>query len=232
MVALPWTRGDNAGGSVMGDGSSRSAGSRVAPWIAGALLVMVGATACSASPQPAATAGPDHQPPASTRTVTAGTITASVSTTVTSTSAGSTSTAVAPAATPEPPPVDGTCPYLSDEAVAEINGQRTGTTQVVDVQPYPVCVFYRSDGGPLASIRVIRADTPQAAVAAVDQHVPIESSNPAKQPAGWTGGSMVTDAGSIYAVSKGKIAIVAESNQQQSVKGRQMVATAVQNLGL
>ncbi len=167
-----------------------------------------------------------------TRTVTAGTITAQLSTTVTSTAAGNTITAAPPPKTPEPPPTDGPCPYLSDDAVASINGQRTGPTQVIDVQPHPVCVFYRSDGGPLASIRVIQADTPQAAVAAVDQHVPIGSSNPAQQPPGWTGGSMVTDQGSIYAVSKGTIAIVAESNQQQSIKGRQMVITAIQNLGL
>jgi hypothetical protein len=116
--------------------------------------------------------------------------------------------------------------------VADINGQHTGTTQVIDVQPQPVCVFYRSDGGWMASIRIIQADTPQAAVAAVDQHVPIDVSDPASQPPGWTGGSMVTDTGSVYAVSKGDIAIVAESNQQQSIKGRQMVIKAVANLGL
>jgi hypothetical protein len=42
----------------------------------------------------------------------------------------------------------------------------------------------------------------------------------------------VTDTGSVYAVSKGPIAVVAESNQQQSIKGRQMVIKAVTNLGL
>ena len=45
----------------------------------------------------------------------------------------------------------------------------------------------------MASIRIIQADTPQAAVAAVDAHVPIDGSDPASQPPGWTGGSMVTD---------------------------------------
>lgn len=200
---------------------------RGAAAVAAALVCAIGATACSAAPAPQAPAAP-----ASTRTVTAGTVTAQLSTTVTSTAAGNTVTAAAPASTPEPAPVDGPCPYLSDEAVADINGQRTGTTQVIDVQPHPVCVFYRSDGGPLASIRVIEADTPQAAAAAVDQHVPIASSNPAQQPAGWSGGSMVTDNGSVYAVSKGTTAIVAESNQRQSIKGRQMVIAAVRNLGL
>ncbi len=201
-------------------------------WIRGvgaiaATLVGIGLSGCTGQ-----AAAPATTPPASTRTVTAGTITAELSTRVTSTAAGTTITAQAPPSTPEPPPTDGPCPYLSDEAVATINGQRTGTTQVIDVEPYPLCVFYRSDGGPLASIRIITADTPQTAVAAVDQHVPIGSSNPAKQPSGWSGGSMVTDQGSIYAVSKGTTAIVAESNQQQSIKGRQMVIAAVQNLGL
>ena len=209
----------------MTNGWTRRAGAAAAVLVA--IGTGIGTAACSPS-----TANPAASPPASTRTVTAGTVTAELSTTVTSTAAGNTVTAAAPASTPEPPPVDGPGPYLSDDEVATINGQHTGTTQVIEVQPYPVCVFYRSDGGALASIRVIRADNPQAAVAAVDQHVPIASSNPAKQPSGWTGGAMVTGTGSIYAVSKGPIAIVAESNQQQSVKGRQMVITAVANLGL
>ena len=164
-------------------------------------------------------------------TSTVGTVTASP-TTITSTVPGNTITAAAPASTAEPAPADGECPYLATDAVADINGQHTGTTQVIDVAPQPVCVFYRSDGGWMASIRIIQADTPQAAVAAVDQHVPIDVSDPASQPPGWTGGSMVTDTGSVYAVSKGDIAIVAESNQQQSIKGRQMVIKAVANLGL
>ncbi len=196
----------------------------------GAATAVLMAAALTACTSPAA--APVMTSTTGTRTVTAGTITTQLSTTVTSTAPGDTITAAPPSPTPEPPPTDGVCPYLSDDAAASINGQRTGTTQVIDVAPHPVCVFYRSDGGPLASIRVIEADTPQAAVAAVDQHVPIGSSNPAKQPPGWTGGSMVTDSGSVYAVSKGKIAIVAESNQQQSIKGRQMVITAIQNLGL
>ena len=43
---------------------------------------------------------------------------------------------------------------------------------------------------------------------------------------------MVTDKGSVYAVSKGPIAVVAESNQQQSIKGRQLVVATVAALGL
>jgi hypothetical protein len=194
------------------------------------LLTVLLAAACSAATDSGSgtTAAP--------ATITVGTSTVGTSTaapaTVTSTVAGNTITASAPPTTAEPAPVDGECPYLATDAVADINGQHTGTTQIIDVQPYPVCVFYRSDGGWMASIRIIQADTPQAAVAAVDQHVPIEGSDPASQPPGWTGGSMVTATGSVYAVSKGPIAVVAESNQQQSIKGRQMVIKAVTNLGL
>ncbi len=194
------------------------------PTVLGLLSVLLLA-GCSSAADSAGTAT------ASAVTSTVGTTTAPPAT-VTSTIAGTTITATAPPSTAEPAPVDGQCPYLSTDDVADINGQHTGTTQIIDVQPYPVCVFYRSDGGWMASIRIIQADTPQAAVAAVDQHVPIDGSDPASQPPGWTGGSMVIDTGSVYAVSKGPIAIVAESNQQQSIKGRQMVIKAVANLGL
>ncbi|MET0865662.1 MAG: DUF2020 domain-containing protein [Nakamurella sp.] len=191
----------------------------------GTLGLLVVLTGCSTAAQTAT-------PTASTVTVTTATITTGVSATVTSTAAGETIVAVPPAATPEPAALDGTCPYLTDDQVADINGQHTGTTTLIDVDPYPICLFSRSDGSFLASVRIIQADTPQAAVAAVDAHVPIDGSNPASQPPGWTGGSMVTDTGSVYAVSKGPLAVVAESNQQQSVKGRQLVVATVEALGL
>lgn len=190
------------------------------------LLVMAILVGCSAATAPTGGSA------TSTQTITEGTITSQVGTTLTSTVAGATITATPPAPTAEPDAVDGPCPYLPDDAVADINGQHTGTTQTVAVSPYPICIFTRADGGALATVRIVQADTPQAAVAAVNQHVPIDKSNPASQPPGWTGGSMVTDSGSIYAVSKGSIAIIAESNQQQSIKGRQMVVDTVANLGL
>jgi hypothetical protein len=190
------------------------------------LVVMVVLGGCSAATAPTTGSA------ASTQTITEGTITSQVGTTLTSTVAGATITASPPAPTAEPGAVDGPCPYLADDVVADINGQHTGTTQTIAVSPYPICIFSRSDGGAMASVRIVQADTPQAAVAAVNQHVPIDKSNPASQPPGWTGGSMVTDSGSIYAVSKGPIAVIAESNQQQSIKGRQMVVDTVANLGL
>jgi hypothetical protein len=150
------------------------------------------------------------------------------------------STVGPPPSTPEPAPVPGTCPYLADESVMDANGQHTGQTSVIDVKPYPVCIFTRSDGGYLATTRIVVAKTPAQATAAVDQHVPVGRSNPAHYPKGWSGGAMATpdgvpgypEANSIYAVSKGTIAIIALSNQAQSIKGRQMVEQIVANLGL
>lgn len=174
---------------------------------------------------------------ASTITITEGTRTAVRSITLTpepgmAPGADPTAAAPAPPATDEPAPVAGTCPYLSDDTVADINGQRTGVTTVIEVDPHPICTFTRSDGGWLATVRIVQADSPAAAAAAVDQHVPVESSNPADDPAGWTGGSMATGDGSVYAVAKGSVAVIAEANQPQSIKGRQLAVNAIANLGL
>lgn len=196
--------------------------------LASALLVLFLA-GCSAGGSQTTTSAP-----ASTQTVTVGTRTAAAPPTITLTSTAAVSPVLQspPPATEEPAATDATCPYLDDQTVADINGQHTGTTQIIAVAPHPVCVFTRTDGEWLASVRVIQADTAAAAVAAVNQHVPIDGSDPANQPQGWSGGSMVTPEGSVYAVSKGTVAVVAESNQQQSIKGRQMVIETVTNLGL
>lgn len=169
----------------------------------------------------------------STVTVTEGTRTSTRSVTVTAGTPGPVAdTGQPPPATDEPPPVAAACPYLSDDEVAEINGQRTGVTTIVAVPPHPICTFTRPDGGWLATVRIVAAATPEAAVAAVDQHVPIALSSPADDPAGWSGGSMRTDDGSIYAVSRGTVAVIAKANQPQSIKGRQLATAAITNLGL
>ena len=209
--------------------------------LAGTVLAVAALVGCSSagSNPPTGSATPTGSPVTSTLVTTVGvttvgttTRTATVQETVTSRAPGSQVLAEPPAATSTPAPVDGPCPYLTDDEVADINGQRTGQTSVTDVQPYPICTFTRSDGGWLATVRFIAADTPQAAVAAVDQHVPIDGSDPASQPTGWAGGAMVQGDRSVYAVAKGPLAVVAESNQLQTVKGRQMVVTAVGRLGL
>ena len=124
--------------------------------------------------------------------------------------------------------------------VSEITGQGHGQTQLIPFAPEPMCVFYRSDGGLMGSVRIIQAGSPQQAVAAVNQHVPIADSQPASQPAGWSGGSMTTpgqmtqdsNASSVYAVSKGKVAVVAEENESPSIKARVMAVCAIYGLKL
>lgn len=170
-------------------------------------------------------------PVGTTTTVTEGTRTITESVTMASVPVAP-ARAQPPAPTDEPAPVVGACPYLADDQVADINGQHTGVTSVVPVDPHPICTFTRSDGGWLATVRVVQAADPDAAVAAVDQHVPVDQSNPADDPAGWSGGSMATGRGSIYAVSKGAVAVIAEANQPQSIKGRQLATAAIANLGL
>lgn len=192
---------------------------------AGALVVTACGPSTAAAPTSAAS-GSESAGPGSA--VASGPVTS----TITSTLTPPASTAQPPPATAEPAAVDGTCPYLTDDQVADINGQHTGQTQVIAVAPHPVCVFTRSDGGWLATVRIVEAPTPAEAVAAVNQHVPIESSSPASQPAGWSGGAAVLADRSIYAVAKDSVAVVAESNQLQTIKGRQMAITAISTLGL
>ncbi|SDO58368.1 protein of unknown function [Nakamurella panacisegetis] len=162
--------------------------------------------------------------------------------TVTRTKGGATITAGAggPPATKEPAAVDGDCPYLSADVVSEVTGQHHGQTQLLKVAPHPICVFYRSDGGLMASVRVIAAADARAATAAVNQHVPIAGSQPASQPTGWSGGSMSTGgqmtqdskAKSVYAVSRGNIAVVVEENESPSIKARVIAVCAIYGLGL
>lgn len=148
--------------------------------------------------------------------------------TVTRHQGGKTMVAPPPPSTHEPAPVDGECPYLSADVVSYITGQHHGQTQISDTKPYPICTFYRSDGGYMGSVRIIVADTPQAAIAAVDQHVPRNDSEEATKPEGWSGGLMTKDDGeATYGVSKGKIAVIAVENETPSIKARNMATCAI-----
>jgi UPF0176 protein len=160
--------------------------------------------------------------------------------TITQTNPGQTVTVGPPKPTAAPAAVTGECPYLSADVVSDITGQHHGDTELVNFKPQPMCVFYRSDGGLMGSVRIIKAANPEQAVAAVNQHVPIADSQPASQPAGWTGGSMTSagqmtqdsNAKSVYAVSKGNIAVIAEENESPSIKARVMVVCAIYGLKL
>jgi len=162
-----------------------------------------------------------------------------VTVTVTRTHADVTVTAGPPKSTAEPAAISGECPYLGASVVSMITGQHHGDTRLVDLVPQPMCLFFRSDGGWMGSVRVIRAANSQAAAAAVNQHVPIAQSQPASSPPGWVGGSTTkggmtqdADAKSVYGVAKGTIAVIAEENESPSIKARLMATCAIYQLKL
>lgn len=132
-------------------------------------------------------------------------------------------------AAPEPQAA-GPCPYLDTAWVARTNGQRVSKVRVSDGDP-PACFFYALDGSQQATVRIFKGE-PAVAEALVNQVAPIAASNPADEPAGWKGGYLATDTGAVYAVAKQGTAVVATSNQKQSVKAREVAEQAITALGL
>jgi hypothetical protein len=220
---------------------------------AGLVVIASACTSSAGGPVGSGTGGPGT----STRIVGTSTVTSTLFTTDTTFTAPPPSTPGAPGstrmtgATPStgsgaptggstlPAAVIGECPYLAASDVMAINGQHAGATSIIPIKPYPICIFTRSDGGYLASTRIVVAATPAGAMAAVNAAAPVDESFPVNDPAGWSGGAMSLPNGtsdnplsrSVYAVSHGKTAIIAESNQAQSIKGRQMVEQIVANQG-
>ncbi|MDT7804359.1 MAG: hypothetical protein QOI78_7792 [Actinomycetota bacterium] len=123
------------------------------------------------------------------------------------------------------------CPYLDSQFVADANGQHVSKVRVSADQPHPACFFYRPDGKIQLTVRVYVGDA-AVATALVNKVAPVETSNPASDPTGWKGGYQSTDDGAVYAVSKGAAAVVATTNQKQSVKARSVVRKAITALKL
>jgi hypothetical protein len=132
---------------------------------------------------------------------------------------------------PEPQPTnDGPCPYLENSYVADTNGQHVTKVKTSADQP-PACFFYRPDGGLQLTVRVYTGD---AAVAKglVDGAAPVATANPAKLPGGWEGGAQATDDGAVYAVAKDTSAVVVTTNQEQTIKAKQIAQESITELGL
>jgi UPF0176 protein len=132
-------------------------------------------------------------------------------------------------ATPPPasePTADGPCPYLKTDFVAQSNGQHVSKVQTSADQPHPSCFFYALNGKLQLTVRVYVGD-PAIATALVDELAPLDSSNPATEPAGWSGGYEATDTGAVYAVSKQGVAVAVTTNQKQSVKARTVAKQAI-----
>jgi UPF0176 protein len=147
---------------------------------------------------------------------------------------GTSGTGVVVPAVPVPASQVSACPYLRTSDVADANGQHVGSVKVSaggDGQPHPACFFYRPDGGLQLTVWVY-VGSAAVATAIVNQAAPIATSDPATDPAGWNGGSLVLPKGAVYAVSKGGDAIVVTSNQLQTIKCRLVADLTVTGLGL
>ncbi|MBC6449233.1 DUF2020 domain-containing protein [Actinokineospora xionganensis] len=135
-------------------------------------------------------------------------------------------------APPAPEPVaDGPCPYLESTAVADANGQRVTKVRISADKPHPACFFYRPDGTVQLTVRIYLGE-PAIATAIVDEAAPRATSDPARSPQGWEGGSLSGEKGAVYAVAKDKAAVVVTSNQAQTIKARRIVEAVVAELGL
>lgn len=152
------------------------------------------------------------------------------------TSTAPTTTSAPPVAAPPLPTSEGakvgSCPYLDKVTAENANGQHVTTAKILTPagQTEPTCFFYRPDGNWQLTVWVY-SGSPEVAKAIVNQQAPVATSNPATDPAGWTGGSEATKDGAIYAVAKGGHAVVAISNQKQTIKTRVITEHVVAQLG-
>ncbi|MFL6126211.1 DUF2020 domain-containing protein [Actinophytocola sp.] len=151
--------------------------------------------------------------------------------TVVATTPTSTASPTEAALPPEPQPTAaGPCPYLDEDYVADTNGQHVGKVQTSADQP-PACFFYRPDGSVQLTVRVYRGDA-NVAKALVDAAAPVTTSNPAELPGGWKGGAESKDSGAVYAVAKDSSAVVVSTNQEQTIKAKEIAKQAITALGL
>ncbi|MGH3438411.1 MAG: DUF2020 domain-containing protein [Sciscionella sp.] len=145
--------------------------------------------------------------------------------------AATTATTAPVSAPAAPKPVQtADCPYLRNSTVADANGQRVYHVKVSAGDP-PACFFYRADGRLQLSIWVYHGE-PKAAQAIIDRAAPVATSDKATEPAGWTGGSQPTGSGAVYAVLKGGDAVVVRTNQDQTIKARELATDAISALHL
>ncbi|GAB3703222.1 DUF2020 domain-containing protein [Corynebacterium nasicanis] len=129
------------------------------------------------------------------------------------------------------------CPYLDSTWVSDTNGQRTLGVGVDTRFDTPACVFWSYPEEPQLSVIVRDMPDTDAAIRVVDWAAPIDTTEPAEEPEGWSGGragaGLVPDReGSVYAVQKGNRAVVVFSNQDQSLKAELVAKEVIANLGL
>lgn len=124
--------------------------------------------------------------------------------------------------------------------VAETNGQRTTGVGIDTRLDTPACVFWSYAQTP-PQLTVIVRDMPDedSAAAVTDWAAPIDTTEPAEDPEGWSGGragaAMMPEGlptghnGALYAVSKDNKAVVVFTDQEQSIKAeliaKEVIAT-------
>lgn len=125
------------------------------------------------------------------------------------------------------------CPYLPDaQWVSDTVGERTlgqGTDARFDT---PACVFWSYNESPSLQVIVRHFTDRDLAQQAVDFYAPIDATSPASKPAGWNGGRGSFPGMSVYAVQKENVAVIAISNQEQTIKVQGAAEEAIKNLGL
>jgi len=151
-------------------------------------------------------------------------------TVVTTNTPQSTSQAQAVAPPAPQPTADGPCPYLEESYIEDTNGQRVSKVQTSADQP-PACFFFRPDGSVQLTVRVYTGDA-AVAKALVDEAAPVASANPAELAGGWQGGAQSTADGAVYAVAKEQSAVVVTTNQEQTIKAKQIAQQSISALGL
>lgn len=126
------------------------------------------------------------------------------------------------------------CPYLDTQWVADTNGQRMTGLGVDRRFTTPACTFWSYPEEPQLTVIVREMATENEAIAVVDWAAPIDSTEPAEQPEGWSGGRRggTEGSGALYAVQKDNKAVVVFTNQEQSVKAQLIAEEVIWNLGL
>ncbi|MBB3115838.1 DUF2020 domain-containing protein [Corynebacterium bovis] len=137
-----------------------------------------------------------------------------------------------------------TCPYLDGPFVETTTGQRwTGTSLDPRFDP-PACVFWSYEDVPQLTVMVRRMTTHRGAVDVVDTAAPVDSTQKALRPDGWsggrggdeasagTGGGAAGSTGAVYAVWKDNLAVVVTASQEQSVKAERIAERVIADLGL
>lgn len=128
------------------------------------------------------------------------------------------------------------CPYLETQWVADTNGQRMTGLGIDERFDTPACVFWSYPDDPQLTVIVRHMHTPEEATAVVDWAAPIDTTEPAEEPEGWSGGrvggGIAGHETALYAVAKGTVAVVVFTNQEQSLKAELVAKEVITNLNL